>query len=93
MLKALFSKIKSEKAANASSHSHPETTAISQKQETISNEELPHYEVLGENALVASEAKRIRYVAYQSFPNLYNKVLACPVSTFNVLPYAKRKVK
>ena len=43
--------------------------------------------------MVASEVKRIRYIAYQQFPNLYNKVLACPISAFNLLPYAKRKVK
>lgn len=92
MLKTLFSKIKSEKAANSSNHSH-ELSINSQKQETTSTEELLHYEVLAENALVASEAKKIRYIAYQSFPSIYNKVLACTVSTFNLLPYAKRKVK
>lgn len=35
----------------------------------------------------------IRYRVFEAFPNIYNSVLACPISVFNLLPYAKRKVK
>lgn len=47
MLKTLFAKIKSEKAAN-SSHSPAISTNTDQKQETTGSEPL-QYEVLGEN--------------------------------------------
>lgn len=37
--------------------------------------------------------ERIRYSVEPQAPNVYNRVLSCPISAFNILPYGKRKVK
>jgi len=37
--------------------------------------------------------QKIRYSVEPEVPKVYTRILACPISIFNVLPYGKRKVK
>jgi alkylated DNA repair dioxygenase AlkB len=48
---------------------------------------------LTELQVVDCPFERIRYSVEPDAPNVYNRVLSCPISVFNVLPYGKRKVK
>ena len=43
--------------------------------------------------MIKNALPTIRYSVEPDAPNVYNQILACPLSSFSLLPYGERKVK